>query len=133
MADRKTILLVDDDPGFLEATCSVLEGFGYRTKRAKSPKECFEELRQGLPDLIILDVMMAQMDSGFEICRKVKGDDRTQQVPILMLTAIDKKLPFNFGDAAGDRDWLPADDFVDKPIEAAELVKRVQRLLKDKT
>lgn len=131
MTDQKTILLVDDDPGFLDATASVLEGFGYRTRRAMSPKECFEETRKELPDLIILDVMMARMDSGFEVCRKVKADDKTRQIPILMLTAIDKKYPFNFGDAAGDLDWLPADDFLDKPVEAMELVKHVRKLLKE--
>jgi two-component system alkaline phosphatase synthesis response regulator PhoP len=131
MADRKTILLVDDDPDFLEATASVLEGFGYRTRRAMSPKECFEELQKKLPDLIVLDVMMVRMDSGFEVCRKLKSDERTRRVPILMLTAIDKKFPFSFGEAAGDDDWLPVDDFLDKPVEAMELVKHIQKLLKE--
>lgn len=131
MADQKSILLVDDDPSFLEATANVLESFGYKTRRAMSPDACFEELQKELPDLMILDVMMARMDTGFEICRKVKTDDRTKQIPILMLTAVDKKYPFDFGGSAGDADWLPVDDFMDKPVEAMELVRHVRKLLKE--
>ena len=131
MADQKSILLVDDDPSFLEATSNVLESFGYQTRRAMSLKACFDELQKELPDLMILDVMMARMDTGFEISRKVKADDKTRQIPILMLTAVDKKYPFDFGDSAGEPDWLPVDDFLDKPVEAMELVKHVRKLLKE--
>jgi CheY-like chemotaxis protein len=129
MSDQKSILLVDDDPTFLDATTTVLDGFGYRTRRATSPAECFEELKKELPDLIILDVMMARLDSGFEVSRKLRADDRTKDIPILMLTAVDKKYPFDFGDAAGDPDWLPVDDFMDKPVEAMELIEHVRNLL----
>lgn len=131
MAEQKLILLVDDDPSFLEATSTVLEGFGYRIKKAMNPEECFESLKKELPDLIILDVMMARLDSGFDVCRRIKADDRTKQIPILMLTAVDKKYPFDFGSAAGEADWLPVDEFLDKPIEAMELVEHVRKLLKE--
>lgn len=131
MAEQKLILLVDDDPSFLEATSTVLEGFGYRTKKAMNPEECFESLKKELPDLIVLDVMMARLDSGFDVCRRIKADDRTKQIPILMLTAVDKKYPFDFGSAAGEADWLPVDEFLDKPIEAMELVEHVRKLLKE--
>lgn len=132
MAEQKSILLVDDDPSFLDAASSVLEGFGYRTIKALNPEECFEEVKKKLPDLIILDVMMARLDSGFDVCRKLKADDRTKQIPILMLTAVDKKYPFNFGSAAGEPDWLPVEEFLDKPVEAMELVEHVRKLLKEK-
>ncbi|MCK4330679.1 response regulator [candidate division WOR-3 bacterium] len=131
MAEQKLILLVDDDPSFLEATSTVLESFRYRTKKVMNPEECFESLKKELPDLIILDVMMARLDSGFDVCRRLKADDRTRQIPILMLTAVDKKYPFDFGSAAGEKDWLPVDEFLDKPIEAMELVEHVRKLLKE--
>ena len=131
MADKKTILLVDDDPDFIEATAIVLESFGYETKKALNTKECFEELQKELPDLIILDVMMARLDSGFEVCRKLKHDDRTKRIPILMLTAVDKEYPFDFGEAAGEEDWLPVNDFLDKPVEAMELIEHVRNLLEE--
>jgi len=130
MSEQKLILLVDDDPSFLDATTNVLEGFGYRTRKAMNPKECFEELEKELPNLIILDVMMARLDSGFDVCRKLKSNDRTKQIPILMLTAVDKKYPFDFGSVAGEPDWLPVEDFMDKPVEAMELVEHIRTLLK---
>lgn len=132
MAEQKSILLVDDDPSFLDATAIVLESFGYKAIKALNPEECFEELKKELPDLIILDVMMARLDSGFDVCRKLKTDERTKEIPILMLTAVDKKYPFDFGSVAGEPDWLPVDDFLDKPVEAMELVEHVRKLLKEK-
>jgi len=129
MPEKKFILLVDDDPNFLDATITVLESFGYRTQRASSPEECFTRLKKELPDLIILDVMMARLDSGFDCCRKIKTEDRTKHIPILMLTAVDKKYPFDFGGAAGEADWLPVNDFMDKPVEAMELVEHVRKLI----
>jgi len=129
MAEQKTILLVDDDPSFLDATATVLESFGYRTAKALNPGECFEFISRELPDLIILDVMMARLDSGFETCRKLKSEAKTKNIPILMLSAIDKKYPFDFSSVAGEPDWLPVNDFVDKPVEAMELVEHVRRLL----
>ncbi len=132
MDTQKTILLVDDDPSFLEATSNVLESFGYEIKKAMNAQECFEELERGLPDLIILDVMMARLDTGFDVCRKLKTDDKTKHIPILMLTAIDKKYPFDFGQSAGEPDWLPVDDYIDKPVEAMELVEHIRALLGEK-
>jgi len=130
MSNQKSILFVDDDPSFLDATTNVLESFGYRVTKALNPKECFEALEKEVPDLIILDVMMARLDSGFDVCRKLKANERTKQIPILMLTAVDKKYPFDFGQSAGDPDWLPVDDFIDKPVEAMELVEHIRTLLK---
>ena len=132
MSNQKSILFVDDDPSFLDATTDVLESFGYRVTKALSVKECFEALEKEVPDLIILDVMMARLDSGFDVCRKLKADEGTKQIPILMLTAVDKKYPFDFGQSAGDPDWLPVDDFIDKPVEAMELVEHIRKLLKEK-
>ncbi|MCD6101524.1 response regulator [candidate division TA06 bacterium] len=132
MSKHKSILFVDDDPSFLEATTNVLESFGYSVIKALNPKKCFETLDKELPDLIILDVMMARIDSGFDVCRKLKTDNRTKGIPILMLTAVDKEYPFDFGKTAGDPDWLPVEDFIDKPVEAMELVEHIRVLLKEK-
>ncbi|MCK4339201.1 MAG: response regulator [Candidatus Cloacimonetes bacterium] len=131
MSNQKSILFVDDDPSFLDATTNVLESFGYRVTKALNTKECFIALEKELPDIIILDVMMARIDSGFDVCRKLKADDKTKEIPILMLTAVDKKYPFEFGYSAGDSDWLPVDDFLDKPVEAMELVDHIRKLLKE--
>lgn len=126
----KHILLVDDDPHFVEATKGVLEECGYRITTAFSVDQCFESLETEKPDLIVLDVMMARLNSGFDVSRKLKKDPQTKDIPILMLTGVDVQYSFEFGEAAGDEAWLPVEDFVDKPVEAPELVRRIERLLK---
>lgn len=130
MSNQKHILCVDDDLNFLNAIANILEGFNYKIMKAKSPQECFETIELKLPDLIILDVMMAQVDSGFDICRKLKTEEKTKAIPILILSGIDKKYPFHFGKSGTDLDWMPYDVFLDKPVQANELLEHVQRLLK---
>lgn len=131
MNQRKNILLVDDDADFLTATKLVLEESGYYVETALSAKECLNKLKEKKPDLIILDVMMETDHSGFDLCRELKRDSDTKEIPILMLTAVDQKYPLNFASAAGDESWLPVEDFIDKPVEAGALIKRVKKLLRD--
>lgn len=131
MGQPKNILLVDDDEDFLTATKLVLEKSGYKIETCVSAKECIAKLKAVKPDLIILDVMMESDHSGFDLCREIKRDANTKEIPILMLTAIDQRYPMNFASAAGDETWLPVDDFIDKPVEAAVLIERVKKLIKD--
>jgi len=131
MNQRKNILLVDDDADFLTATKLVLEESGYCVTTALSAKECLNKLKEKKPDLIILDVMMETDHSGFDLCRELKRDSDTKEIPILMLTAVDQKYPLNFASAAGDESWLPVEDFIDKPVEAGVLIERVKKLLRD--
>jgi len=131
MNQRKNILLVDDDADFLTATKLVLEESGYYVETALSAKECLNKLKEKKPDLIILDVMMETDHSGFDLCRELKRDSDTKEIPILMLTAVDQKYPLNFASAAGDESWLPVEDFIDKPVEAGVLIERVKKLLRD--
>lgn len=131
MNQRKNILLVDDDADFLTATKLVLEESGYYVETALSAKECLNKLKEKKPDLIILDVMMETDHSGFDLCRELKRDSDTKEIPILMLTAVDQKYPLNFASAAGDESWLPVEDFIGKPVEAGVLIERVKKLLRD--
>jgi CheY-like chemotaxis protein len=128
---QKNILLVDDDEDFLTATKLVLEKSGYNVEACMSAKECIAKLKAVKPDLIVLDVMMESDHSGFDLCREIKRDSETKEIPILMLTAVDQRYPLNFATAAGDETWLPVDDFIDKPVEAAVLVEHVKKLLRD--
>ncbi len=131
MNRQKNILLVDDDTDFLVATKLVLEKSGYYVDTCMSAKECIAKLKVTKPDLIILDVMMESDHSGFDLCREHKRSSETKEIPVLMLTAIDQKYHLNFATAAGDESWLPVEDFIDKPVEAGVLVKRVRKLIGD--
>jgi CheY-like chemotaxis protein len=132
MNEKKLILMCDDDKTFLEATSAVLEGSGYEVIVTTTPEQCFEKMKGKKPDLIILDVMMVTDHTGFDVCRDLRRNGETKDIPILMLTAVDRKYPnFSFGSTAGDESWLPVDDFLDKPVEAGVLIEHVRKLLRE--
>jgi len=83
--------------------------------------------------LLILDVMMATAEDGFEMARELKNDPQFKKMPILMLTAIKGRTGIDFKSSAGDRDWLPVDSFLDKPVEPQVLLAEIKRLLSPKT
>lgn len=130
------ILIVDDDRGIVEAMKIILESKNYEVVTAHSGNEGMERVEDSKPDLIILDVMMSSMTDGFQVARKLKSDSQTAHIPILMVTAIheemDKKLSTGFVRYSPETDdeYLPVDDFMEKPVEPLELLNRVGKLLK---
>jgi two-component system alkaline phosphatase synthesis response regulator PhoP len=127
---KKNILIVDDDVDFVEATKLVLEKSGYHVDTCMSAEMCLEKLKTKTPDLIIMDVMMETDHSGFDLCREIKRNQTTKDIPVIMLTAVDEKYPMNFSTAAGDESWLPVDAYIDKPVEAIVLLERINKLLR---
>jgi len=123
------ILIIDDDIDIVEAMRIILERRGYQVSSAESGQEGLKKAKQDKPDLIILDVMMEHLDTGFELSRDLKKDQILKDVPILMLTAIKERTGLGFEKEAGDKDWLPVDYYSDKPIKPEELIAGVQRLL----
>jgi CheY-like chemotaxis protein len=126
----KNILIVDDDIDFVEATKLVLEKSGYHVDTCMSAEACLDILKSRIPDLIIMDVMMETDHSGFDLCREIKRNLNTKEIPVIMLTAVDEKYPMNFGAAAGDEAWLPVDAYIDKPVEASVLLERINQLVR---
>ncbi|MHB1004012.1 MAG: response regulator [Chloroflexota bacterium] len=123
----KKILLVDDDPDFIETTRIVLASRAYNVLSAGNGEEAMHMIRKEKPDLIILDVIMPTKD-GFLTCEELKKDPDLQHIPVLMLTSLAQKLPeTNYSMQQGM--MLEADDFVDKPVAPEELLMRVERLL----
>ena len=128
----KKILIVDDDPDVTHAMKVVLETQQYEVSTAVNSKEAKILLEQGMPDLIILDVMMDTMREGFIFDRELKHDSKYKDIPVLMLTAVKEKTGLDFKTEAGDPDWLPVDDFLDKPVKPNVLLETVARLLEKK-
>lgn len=127
MASRK-ILLVDDELDFVEATKLILEHKSYEVVVAYDGVEGLKKAKTECPDLIILDVMMPEMD-GYEVCTKLKEDPKYCGIPILLLTAVGQAIRITeYTKEMGMK--TEADDYVDKPVEPSELVRRVENLLK---
>lgn len=127
------ILIIDDDIDLVDAMKLVLENKGYTVESAESGREGLDKLNIINPDLIILDVMMESGDSGFDAARTIRQNPNNKNIPILMLTAIKEKIGFDFSAEAGDTDWLPVDDYVEKPIQPDALLNKVEKLLKEKS
>jgi two-component system alkaline phosphatase synthesis response regulator PhoP len=132
MANEK-ILVIDDDPDLVEVIRLTLEASGFQVFSAVSGEEGLQKVKDVHPDLIVLDVMMDYTTEGFQVSLALRSPDRKSEyapyrdIPILMLTAIHSTTPLRFGP---EQDYLPVDDFVEKPIEPAELVAKINELLK---
>jgi DNA-binding response OmpR family regulator len=121
------ILLVDDDPDFVEATRTVLESALYEVIVACDGDEGLAKVQEERPDLVLLDIIMPTQD-GFHVCEKLKSDPELWDIPVIMLTSLSQRI----GDTAysvQDGMMLEADDFIDKPVRPGELLARVARLL----
>jgi len=128
MTEERTILIIDDDVDYAEALTVVLENNGYHVAHAGTVREGRERIDREAPDLIILDVMMEKHTDGFDLCADLKNDESCRRIPILMVTAVTEKTGFKFSPET-DGDYLPADDYVTKPVPVAELLSRVNKLL----
>ncbi len=120
---RPRILVVDDDALIRQFLEDQLTGEGYLVSTARDGEEALAKVAADSPDLILLDVMMPKVD-GFEVCRRLKSDERTILVPVVMVTALTATDQRIKGIEAG------ADDFLSKPYNRLELFTRVRSLLK---
>ncbi len=129
MANQK-ILIVDDDLDLTKALKVMLESENYTVSTASDRVEGIEKVKAEQPDLIILDVMMATWQDGFEMARELKKDSQfSRNIPILMLTGVKDKTGIEFKSTAGDPTWCPVDGFLDKPVEPDVLLAEVRKLL----
>lgn len=128
-----TILLVDDDPDFVEITKAILETKQYQVRSAGDPDEGFAKLEEEIPDLLILDIMMGRGAGGFVLARKIRKDSRFNKVPILMLTSMTEQTGFDIPGQRISEKFLPVDDYVEKGLQPIELLEKVEKLLVKKT
>jgi len=112
------ILLVDDTPANLDLLGQVLRGHGYRIRSALSGRLALESAKAAPPDLILLDISMPEMD-GFEVCERLKMDERLKNVPVVFISALDDVLDKVRAFRAGGA------DYVTKPFQAEEVLARV--------
>jgi len=122
-AAESKVLVVDDNAQNLELLVAYLDGLPCEVSTATDGIEALEQVKRATPDLILLDIMMPRM-SGFEVCRKIKSDPETRDIPIIMVTALNELGDIERGVESG------TDDFITKPVNRLELVTRVRSLLR---
>ncbi len=123
----KRILVIDDDPDLVEAVSMLLEDSGLTPIAAYGGVEGLEKARSENPDLIVLDVMMPDKD-GYAVAREIAADDKLNNIPLIMLTAVVDHIGDSHYSHAGGKD-LVADDFIEKPLEPEALVTRIKELV----
>jgi uncharacterized domain HDIG len=120
---KPKILIVDDNPTNVELLMAQLKPHGYELMKAYDGHEALKKIESNPPDLILLDLMMPKL-SGYEVCKQIKSDKKTQLIPVIVITALkeleDKIKAIEMG----------ADDFLMKPFNKVELITRVKSLLK---
>lgn len=120
---KSKILIADDNQQNCELLQAYLDDLEAEVSVAYDGQQALDMARQANPDLILLDIMMPKM-SGFEVCSKLKADPATQDIPIVMVTALNEIADIERGVEAG------TDDFLSKPVSKLELLTRVKSLLR---
>jgi len=123
------ILIVDDDPDFVEITKAILETKQYQVRSAQDPDEGFARLEEEIPDLLILDIMMGRGAGGFVLARKIRKDSRFDHVPILMLTSMTEQTGFDIPGERISEKFLPVDDYIEKGIKPNVFLEKVEKQL----
>ena len=123
----KYVLIVDDDPDLVETVAMMLESKGFEVGKAYDGIEGEEAIKKRRPDVLVLDVMMPRKN-GYQLCKELKSNKWTSDIPIILLTAVGEAVPTtSYSHAEGMS--TEAEDFIPKPVDAATLVEAVLRLI----
>ncbi len=120
------ILVVDDDPDFVQINRAILEAEGYEVLEAASSRIAMETMRQDRPDVVLLDVMMSTTLEGVDVCRAIRADPDLKDVPIIMISSIATS---EYAAEFPDDEHIPIDTWLSKPIQPAVLLKVVKRFV----
>lgn len=126
MESKARVLLIDDDVDFVSFNKAYLER-RYLVEVAFDGKEGIAKARELKPDVIVLDVMMVDIDEGFNVAREICNDPELRGTSIIMLSSVNRLLrPMHF---EPDPDWLPVSAFLDKPVSPERLAEEIERLV----
>lgn len=132
MADKK-LLIIDDDPDYVDGIKSILDKAKYVVDVAYNPKEGLEALKTGGYDLLLLDIMMGRGAEGVMVARKINKDPKLRDIPVLIITGIREQMAFLFPGQPAHPRLLPTDALLEKPVEPDLLLEKVESLLKNAT
>jgi CheY-like chemotaxis protein len=126
------ILIVDDDLDIIDSLKMILEANGHQIVTKTDPDSLVASVMQTSPDLIILDIIFPENpNAGFAAARELHKADSVKNIPVLLLSAVNQlsKMSFGFSDADISEDFMPVKGFIEKPVEPAVLLAKVNELL----
>ena len=130
MSEKTRLLIIDDDPDFVEGIKSILVKAEYKVDVAYNPDDGFNALKANPPDLLLLDIMMGRGAEGIMLARKLRKDEVLREIPVLIITGIREQMAFLFPGEPVHPRFVPVDELIEKPVEPDFLLERVEALLK---
>ncbi len=122
----KKVLIIDDDPEFVDAITNLLDAKGMKVESASNGQDGLKKAEEVEPNLILLDVMMTTKSEGFDIARELHSKENLKDIPVVMVTGVRKEMNLPFGFEA-DEEWLPVKEVLEKPIKPETLLKTVEK------
>jgi twitching motility two-component system response regulator PilG len=119
---KKKILVVEDEESLLKLESILLTSKGYEVRGVLNGRLAIEAIAEEKPDLVLLDIMLPEID-GFEVCRRIKSEPETRDIPVIMLTAKKTREDMARGEKVG-ADW-----YITKPFKSAMVIETIQRFL----
>jgi DNA-binding response OmpR family regulator len=133
MDKEADILIIDDDKDLVNAMLIILESKNYQVRKAYNGKEGYKQIEEKIPDLIVLDVMMATDTEGFDLAFKLRNNPAFKDIPIVMVTGFPEKMaeegPERFQHIMGES-W-PVSQFIEKPVDPEQLLNTIELFLRE--
>jgi len=129
MDQQKKLLIIDDDPDFVEGIKSILDAANYSVDVAYNPKTGLQALQSKTYDLLLLDIMMGRGAEGIMIARKLRKDPILREMPVLIITGIREQMAFLFPGEPVHPRFVAVDELVEKPVEPTMLLEKVSTLI----
>lgn len=126
----KRIVIIDDDPSFLEITGAILRRFGYEVLTTTNTQDGLRLIEEEQPDLLVLDIMMATVDEGLRFAVKLRQNEALRKLPIIIVSAQPESEKGYKRSVDEDLDWIAADIFMEKPVDPQALRHNIELLLK---
>jgi CheY-like chemotaxis protein len=126
---RARLLIIDDDPDYVDGIQSILEKADYQVDVAYNPKDGYKTLEKGSYDLLLLDIMMGRGAEGVMLARKINKDPELRDIPVLIITGLREQIAFLFPGQSVHPRFLPTDELMEKPVDPQTLLEKVENLL----
>jgi CheY-like chemotaxis protein len=127
---KSSVLIVDDDVDYLEASEATLSAAGYAVTTARSADEGITLAREIRPNLVILDLMLEHTDAGFALAHQIRSTPELADIPLIMVTSAAREAGYRFDlSSEEERRWIKVDRILNKPVTGAELLANVAEAL----